>query len=116
VVYSHLLSSASACLALDPSGSTEGWGDDITHYYVVEDMLKLSPETILFLRDASLPRSEVEIFVKGLGEWFGNNGETFNETCRAVLGGRGVEWEDFREEVEEGIIGIVEGGEEEGRW
>jgi hypothetical protein len=105
--YSHLLSSASACLALDPSGSAEGWGDDITHYYVVEDMLKLSPETILFLKDAGLPRVDVESFVKGLGEWFGNNGETFAETCMAVLCGRGVEWEDFRAEVEEGGLGVV---------
>lgn len=26
-----------------------GWGDEITHYYVVEDMLKLPPDQILWL-------------------------------------------------------------------
>jgi hypothetical protein len=92
---------------------SEGWGDDITHYYVVEDMLKLSPESILFLRDAALPRGEVEVFVRGLGEWFGENGETFAETCGVVLGGRGVEWEEFREGVEGGLAGVV-GEVEEG--
>ena len=29
----------------------EGWGDDISHYYVIEDMMKLDPESILYLRD-----------------------------------------------------------------
>jgi hypothetical protein len=105
--YSHLLSSPAACLALDPSGSAEGWGDDITHYYVVEDMLKLSPETILLLRDAGLPRAGVESHVRALGDWFTNNGETFAETLANVVRGRGMEWEAFGEAVEGRGLGVV---------
>ena len=58
----------------------EGWGDDIPHYYVVEDMLKLDPGQILWLRENAPTKSQVEMFVRELGEWFENNGETWGQT------------------------------------
>lgn len=103
-----------------------GWGDDISHYYVVEDMLKLDPGQLLYLfesatgnsltaspalgfvihdSDASLSkvkRGAVEAFVGGLGDWFENNGETLVETMSGVLEGRGEDLMELKEEVMDG--------------
>ncbi|KAF2404782.1 hypothetical protein EJ06DRAFT_546573 [Trichodelitschia bisporula] len=62
----------------DPGG--EGWGDEVGHYYVVEDMLKLDPGQIMWLKEHAPRRAMVEGFVRGLGEWFENNGQTFGGT------------------------------------
>lgn len=89
----------------------EGWGDDINHYYVVEDMMKLDPEQILHLRDSCPLKVQVETYVKGVaGEWFSNNGETFSETLAFVVKQRGDDWEELRAAVEDGEVGIVGGG------
>ncbi|KAL8739372.1 MAG: hypothetical protein Q9190_007829, partial [Brigantiaea leucoxantha] len=81
----------------------EGWGDDISHYYVIEDMLKLDPGQILRLyhgalldsdRSGSSHRIRVESLVSELGEWFENNGETMKETVAVVLGDRGEDCGD----------------------
>ncbi|KAL8729227.1 MAG: hypothetical protein Q9166_004848 [cf. Caloplaca sp. 2 TL-2023] len=85
----------------------EGWGDDVSHYYVVEDMLKLHPGQLMQLYDFVVNgngklgmvdgmamesnKAAVEAFVAGLGEWFENNGETLGETVRFVVGERGEE-------------------------
>ncbi|KAK5166244.1 uncharacterized protein LTR77_008505 [Saxophila tyrrhenica] len=91
---------------LDPGA--EGWGDDITHYYVVEDMLKLDPEQILHLRDHCPLKAQVEAYVKEVaGEWFINNGETFNETLAHVVRQRGGEMEELGAAVEEGEMGVA---------
>ncbi|GAB7362441.1 hypothetical protein MBLNU230_g2763t1 [Neophaeotheca triangularis] len=89
----------------------EGWGDEIQHYYIVEDVLKLDPAQLLFLRDKCPLKWQVESFVMGLGEWFEQNGETFSETLGFVLAQRGVELGEVREAVEEGGLGVVCGGE-----
>ena len=85
----------------------EGWGDDIDHYYVIEDMLKLNPQQILWLKDNAPSKAHVEAYVKQLGEWFENNGETFEQTLDVVLAQRGVDVGGFREALEEGEIGIT---------
>ena len=87
---------------------SEGWGDDITHYYIVEDMMKLDPEQILHLRDSCPLKAQVESYVKEVGgEWFVNNGETFSETLAFVIRQRGGDMEELRAAVEDGEIGII---------
>ncbi|KAB8342713.1 hypothetical protein FH972_022313 [Carpinus fangiana] len=85
----------------------EGWGDDISHYYVVEDMLKLDPGQILMLKTCAPSKSQVEAYVRGLGPWFENNGDTFAETLEWVLRQRGVEVAEFNEAVQECEAGVV---------
>lgn len=85
----------------------EGWGDDITHYYVVEDMMKLNPEQVLFLQDHCPVRADVEMHVRGLGEWFVNNGETFSETLAVVVRQRGGDSEDLKAAIEDGEYGVA---------
>lgn len=85
----------------------EGWGDEIPHYYVVEDMLKLDPGQILWLRDNAPLKGQVETFVRGLGEWFENNGETLAPTLEWVVKERGGDVEEMREGIEENELGVV---------
>ena len=119
-----------------------GWGDEISNYYVIEDMLKLDPGQLLYLYESvtgvSLTASSgvwylnhdyhsnaagmweqfgvVEAFVGGLGEWFENNGSTLAQTAEWVLEGRGEDYKEMKQEVENGggIIGgeIIGGGDE----
>ena len=86
---------------------SEGWGDEISHYYVVEDMMKLDPEQILYLRDHCPLKSQVETLVRGLGDWFVNNGETFSETMGFVVRQRSDDMEELKAAVEDGDLGIV---------
>lgn len=87
---------------------SEGWGDDISHYYIVEDMMKLDPEQILHLRDFCPLKVQVENYLKQIsGEWFANNGETFSETLAFVVRQRGGDIEELRAAVEDGEMGIV---------
>jgi hypothetical protein len=85
----------------------EGWGDDIGHYYVVEDMMKLNPEQILWLKNNAPVKKEVELYVKQQGEWFENNGETWTQTLHWVLGNRGNDVEEFEDRVRDGEWGIT---------
>ena len=87
---------------------SEGWGDDISHYYIVEDMMKMNPEQILHLRDFCPLKAQVENYVKEVGgEWYANNGETFSETLAFVMRQRGGDVEELRMAVEDGEFGIV---------
>lgn len=85
----------------------EGWGDDISHYYVVEDMMKLDPEQILFLRDHCPLKVQVETHIRGLGDWFVNNGETFSETLGFVIRQRGGDLEELKMAIEDGEAGVA---------
>ena len=100
----------------------EGWGDEITHYYVLEDMLKLHPGQLLYLYSTIMDATQgnfhpgqsakglVESFVAGLeggGGWFENNGETMGETIGFVIGERGGRLEEVRAAVEEGVWGVT---------
>ena len=115
----------------------EGWGDDITHYYVIEDMLKLNPQHILWLyqhvanergwqeSDAPIlwidrmvdgnhwPKTNPKL-VKAMVEdisapWFGNNGQTLGETLEFVAEERGEDGAEMKLAVVEGQIGVVRG-------
>lgn len=85
----------------------EGWGDDISHYYVVEDMMKLDPEQILYLRDHCPLKAQVDTHVRGLGDWFVNNGETFSETMGFVVRQRGGDLETLKLAMEDGEAGVA---------
>ena len=87
--------------------AAEGWGDEVPHYYVLEDMLKLDPGQILWLRDHAPCKSLVEGYVKELGEWFENNGETFGQTLEWVLAERGEELGELKDALERKACGIV---------
>ncbi|MCJ1353828.1 MAG: hypothetical protein MMC33_003815 [Icmadophila ericetorum] len=86
---------------------SEGWGDDIPHYYVVEDMLKLDPGQLIWLKENAPLKGMVEAFTKSLGEWFDNNGSTFGQTLDSVIVERGLDIEEFREEIRDEEAGIV---------
>ncbi|KAJ5194268.1 hypothetical protein N7491_001604 [Penicillium cf. griseofulvum] len=85
----------------------EGWGDEIPHYYIMQDMMKLDPGQILWLRDHALLKEQVEEYVWSLGEWFRNNGETFGDTLEYVMNERGLEVGEFRSAVAARDMGIV---------
>lgn len=70
-------------------------------------MLKLNPLQILWLRNHAPAKRDVERYVRGLGEWFENNGETFEQTLDVVLAQRGVDVGGFREMVERGCAGVA---------
>jgi len=86
---------------------SEGWGDDLSHYYVLEDYMKLDPGQILALKNAAFTKMQVEAYVRGLGEWFDNNGETFGETLAYVLRTRGHELDEFLKAVADGELGVA---------
>ncbi|KAF2484682.1 hypothetical protein BDY17DRAFT_279378 [Neohortaea acidophila] len=87
---------------------SEGWGDDISHYYVVEDMMKLDPAQLLLLRDECQLKRQVDAYVKEVvGDWFVNNGETFSETLKFVLAQRGWEVEEVKGAVEDGEMDVA---------
>lgn len=85
----------------------EGWGDEIAHYYVIEDMMKLDPEQILYLKDNCPLKAQVELHVRGVGDWFVNNGETFSETLAFVVKQRGGDVEELKAAVEDGEVGVA---------
>lgn len=101
--------------------TAEGWGDEISQYYVVEDMLKLPPGQILFLLESIIDgggrvedhhvgglsrKGTIEAFIISLGEWFENNGETCGETIAWILDGRGEDVGNVKEEISGGGMGI----------
>lgn len=88
----------------------EGWGDDLSHYYVIEDMLKLDPEQILWLKDNAPFKAQVEAYIRDLGEWFDNNGETFGQTLEFVLTERGVDAEEFSSSIHDEHLGVAISG------
>lgn len=85
----------------------EGWGDEIPHYYVVQDMLKLDPAQVLWLRDHAPLKEHVESYVHSLGDWFRNNGETFVDTLLWVMNERGEDPEELKIAIEECEMGIA---------
>lgn len=105
----------------NPHGITvEGWGDEITHYYVIEDVLKFDPGQMIYLFESIASNEEnvtyntgnnskglVESFVAGFGDWFENNGETMSETVGFVIGERGGDMCELKEFVEGEWEGIA---------
>ncbi|KAL2812112.1 Brix domain-containing protein [Aspergillus granulosus] len=87
---------------------SEGWGDEIPHYYVVQDMMKLDPGQVLWLREHCPLKEQVETFVLSLGDWFRDNGETFGDTLEWVMNERGDDIGEFRAAISERELGIAE--------
>jgi len=85
----------------------EGWGDDIGHYYVVEDVLKLDPEQIIWLKENAPLKGMVETFVKSLGDWFENNGETWTQTLEWVVRERGEDVGEILDAIADGEMGVA---------
>lgn len=101
----------------------EGWGDEISHYYLLEDMLKLNPQQILELyrrveptegdhsyRSWPSSAQSMECLLTQWGcsaDWFENNGETFAGTAQTVVNDRGGEYDLFRDAIETEQHGIV---------
>ena len=110
-LHNSTMASAKSQSRLAPSRwhepGAEGWGDDINHYYVVEDMMKLDPGQILHLRDRCSSKEQVEAYVREKGEWFINNGETFSQTLALVVAQRGECMEDLKAGVEAGEMGVA---------
>jgi hypothetical protein len=85
-----------------------GWVDDITRFYVLEDLMKLDPEQVLWLRENACPNMQVLDHVAPVGEeWFMNNGETFAQTFEAVMVDRGEDVREIRERIARGELGIA---------
>lgn len=85
----------------------EGWGDDISHYYVIEDYMKLDPEQVLWLREHAPLKGMVEGYVRLLGSWFENNGATLGQTVDWVLEERGESGVEFKERIDAGGMGVA---------
>ncbi|KAL5382809.1 hypothetical protein DPSP01_006364 [Paraphaeosphaeria sporulosa] len=100
---------AASKYSLHPSHEVgaEGWGDDIPHYYVVEDMLKLDPEQIMWLKENAPLKGMVEGYVRELGSWFENNGETWVQTLEWVLEERCEDVSNFIIAVSDGEVGVA---------
>ena len=107
--YTSRYNSAASKFALHPSHEigAEGWGDDISHYYHVEDYMKLDPEQILWLKENAPLKGMVEGYVRLLGSWFENNGATLGQTIDWVLDERGESVAEFMDDVEEGRAGVA---------
>ncbi|KAL4972567.1 hypothetical protein BDW66DRAFT_143900 [Aspergillus desertorum] len=86
---------------------SEGWGDEIPHYYIVQDMMKLDPGQVLWLREHCPLKEQVETFVLALGDWFRDNGETFGDTLEWVMNERGEDIEEFRVAIAKRELGIA---------
>lgn len=85
-----------------------GWVDDVTRFYVVEDLMKLDPEQVLWLREEVYMNVQVPPHVAPLGEeWFVNNGETFAQTFETVMADRGEDAQEIRERIARGDLGIA---------
>ncbi|KAK8225636.1 hypothetical protein HDK77DRAFT_135408 [Phyllosticta capitalensis] len=85
----------------------EGWGDDIPQYYVVEDMCKLEPDQVLYLKEHAPLKRQVEGCVRSLGDWFENNGQTWTHTLQKVLFDRGEEMDRVMQAIEDGELGVA---------
>jgi hypothetical protein len=85
-----------------------GWMDEITRFYVLEDLMKLDPEQVLWFREIAYLNMQVPDYITPVGEeWFMNNGETFAETLEMVLSDRGENPEEIRTLIANGELGIA---------
>jgi hypothetical protein len=85
-----------------------GWMDEITRFYVLEDLMKLDPEQVLWFREIAHLNMQVPDYIAPVGEeWFMNNGETFAETFEKVLLDRGEDPEEIRTLIANGELGIA---------
>ena len=85
-----------------------GWIDDVAKFYVLEDLMKLDPEQVLWFREVACVDMYAANHIGPVGEdWFVNNGETFAEAFERVLADRGESPEEIRRLIELGDLGIA---------
>lgn len=86
-----------------------GWGDEISQYYVVQSMMKLTPAQIMYLYEHVTRRQELELWLaEHVGEeWFWDNGQTWLDTWTLVLYKRGEDPGLARNAIQNGRAGIT---------
>ncbi|KAK4911452.1 hypothetical protein LTR28_014025, partial [Elasticomyces elasticus] len=62
---------------------------------------------ILWLKEHAPYKGQVEAYVRGLGEWFENNGETFVQTLQFVMQQRGGDVEELKAAVKNCELGVA---------
>lgn len=90
-----------------------GWGDEISQYYVVQSMMKLSPAQIIHMHEHAVTKLDVEAYILNDcdgGEWFWDNGQTFLDTWSLVLYKRGEAPGDMRSAILNGEAGVTSAG------
>jgi hypothetical protein len=70
-------------------------------------MLKLDPEQIMWLKENAPLKGMVEGYVRSLGDWFENNGETWVPTLEWVLNQRGEDVGEFMGAIADGELGVA---------
>ena len=98
IISEHSSRNAAGC-----TGTCAGFGDAVTHYYLVEDLLKVDPGTLLWLYDRP-QKWHVQIYLDTLEEWFFNNGDTLAETVNLELETRGLDPAEGRPNAPLGIV------------
>jgi hypothetical protein len=82
--------------------------DEITRFYILEDLMKLDPEQVLWFREIAYLNLQVPDYIAPVGEeWFMNNGETFAETLEKVWLDRGENPDEIRSLIASGELGIA---------
>lgn len=106
----------------DIYGTSQGWGDEDVHCYVLDDMLKLTPSQLMDLFSTVVTtagsyqlgkytKEWVEAFVyqvDGGDGWFEHNGQTLGETIQGVIEDRGDEIADVQKGIDDGWFGIAQ--------
>ena len=92
--------------------------NQISQYYVLEDLMKLDPGEVMWLQENSSLDWPVQVCLQclGKGEWFENNGETLGHTIQKVLSDRGEDVQEIRERIGKGDLGVVERWEDPVRY
>lgn len=88
----------------DPSlWAALGWGDEIAHYYVVEDMLKLAPDQILWLYEHVTDAAGTHAREEDVHAWLTmcNPIEWLEKIVRKAL------YQEADEEAVKGVVDVV---------
>ena len=93
--------------SLASCSSIGGWGDDISHYYLMEDLMKLNPAEVMWLLHNARVKWQIEEYLRCMGDWFDNNGETFGQTFDSIMVARGNDPDEIREHIARRSMGIV---------
>lgn len=88
-----------------------------SHYYKINDMLKLNPQHILHLYENTFGKAQVDSYVENVAtntennyvwpSWFHNNGETLEETVERWLVEHNVDFLQMEQDIANGVIGVA---------
>jgi len=90
-----------------------GWGDEISQYYIVQSMMKLSPAQVMHMYEHAVTKLDVEAYIINHcdgGDWFWDNGQTFLDTWSLVLYKRGEVPAEVRGAILGGEAGVTRAG------